>query len=92
MTQNQCCKPAPECEHGYDKEHKKCFDKPCEWGYDDQVCHISLPSSWMMLIRQQNQCCKPKPNCPYGWDKEHGKCFDKPCDYGYDDKVGPTES
>ncbi len=38
VRQNQCCKPEPECEHGYDKEHKKCFDKPCKWGYNDKVC------------------------------------------------------
>ncbi len=38
VIQNQCCKPAPKCDYGYDGEHEKCFNKPCEWGYDDQVC------------------------------------------------------
>lgn len=31
------CNPKPRCDYGWDKEHKKCYEKACFYGYDEHV-------------------------------------------------------
>jgi hypothetical protein len=99
FVQNQCCmKEPPKCHYGWDKEHKKCYESPCEYGYDNEVCltrsenshPLIFLSTYKMLISVQKQCCKPKPkDCPWG-KKKNGNCKKQPpkdhgCPWGKED-------
>jgi hypothetical protein len=34
------CYPKPDCPNGWSTKDKKCYDKPCEYGYDSSVSSI----------------------------------------------------
>jgi hypothetical protein len=44
------CNPKPTCNYGWDKEHKKCYEKPCDYGYDEHVSGMITGSAFDVIL------------------------------------------